>query len=168
MLDLKKQLRELAKQVYEEIIRRMHSEVGINPRTGTNTLVGSNLEKSVEVKPSEDGIVFTIADYYEYVVHGFKRTGRFPNTYHLLIENLTSWVRRKHIVVKGLTQNQFVYWLAHRMVFEGREIAPRPFINYDDKDISIVLPFLEEFFEKWADNIFLQITEELDKHLTND
>lgn len=42
-MDLHSALKELADQIKDEIIRRMHSPVGVNPRTGRNTLIGSDL-----------------------------------------------------------------------------------------------------------------------------
>lgn len=167
MIDLHAELQELAKMVKSEIIARLHSPIGINPRTGTNTLVGSNLEKSISVEATEDGIVFQIANYYEYIVHGFKRTGRFPGTFSKFIKNITKWVREKNIRLGKMTQNQIVFYLAKKMIIDGREIAPRPFINYDDSDMSIVLPFLDEFFDRWADMLFERITEDLDNFFNN-
>lgn len=163
-VDLHNELQILANMVKDEIIARLHSNVGINPRVGKNTLVGSELEKSIQVQPTDDGIVFQIADYYEYIVHGFKRTGRFPHTYHLFIKNITEWVRRKNIHIGIMTQNEIVYYLAQKMIVEGREIAPRPFINYDPDDMSKVLPFLEDFFDRWADKVFNDIIEGLNEY----
>lgn len=165
-MDLRQALQQLANEVKEEIIRRLHSNIGINPRTGTNTLVGSNLEKSIDVTAkNDDTIVFQIADYYEYIVSGWRRTGRFPNTAHLFIRNITEWVRRKGVRLGNMSQNQIVWYLYKRMILEGRQIAPRPFINYDPEgDVSKILPFLDDFFERWADNIFNKITEDLDKY----
>lgn len=165
-MDLQQALQQLANEVKEEIIRRLHSNIGINPRTGTNTLVGSNLEKSIDVTAkNDDAIVFQIADYYQYIVTGWRRTGRFPNTAHLFIRNITEWVRRKGVRLGNMSQNQIVWYLYKRMILEGRQIAPRPFINYDPEgDVSKILPFLDDFFERWADNIFNKITEDLDKY----
>ena len=48
-----------------------------------------------------------------------------------------------------------------------RGIEPRPFINWDEnEDPSVVLPFLDDYFDKWADEVFNKITEELDKYFT--
>ena len=108
-MDLRQALQQLANEVKEEIIRRLHSNIGINPRTGTNTLVGSNLEKSIDVTAkNDDTIVFQIADYYEYIVSGWRRTGRFPNTAHLFIRNITEWVRRKGVRLGNMSQNQII------------------------------------------------------------
>lgn len=165
-MDLRNALQELAKEIKDEIIRRLHSDVGINPRTGTNTLVGSNLESSIEVKATGDNeIVFKIADYYQYVVTGWKRTGRYPGTAHLFVANVLDWVKRKGVRLGNMSQNQVVWYLYKRMLIDGRQIAARPFIEYDpDGDASKILPFLDEFFDNWADKVFKEITKELDKY----
>lgn len=165
-MDLKKALQELAVEIKDEIIRRLHSEKGISPRTGTNTLVGSNLEKSIDVQAlRENTIVFKIADYYQYIVTGWQRTGRYPNTVHLYLENILDWVRRKHITLGNMSQNQIVWYLYRRMIVDGRQIAARPFIEYDPEgDASKILPFLNDFFDNWADKVFKEITKELDKY----
>lgn len=162
MLDLRSALQELADQVYSEIIRRLHSDLGVNRRTGTNTLVGSNLERSIEVYPNEstNGIVFSIADYWEYVALGWRHTGRFTGTKMEFLRNLTDWVRRKNIKFENKTENQTVY-LIYRAI-NRRLIAPRPFIVYDpNEDPAVILPFLDEFFDNWADKIFEELTNSL-------
>ena len=166
-MDLQAALQDLAKQVKEEIIRRLHSNVGVNRRTGQNTLIGSNLERSIDVRAEgDDSIVFEIADYYEYIVSGWRRTGNFPGTAHLFIRNVTNWVREKGVRLGSMSENQIVWYLYKRMLIEGREIAPRPFIESgfnNDEDPAKILPFLDDFFNKWADKVFEKITEELDK-----
>lgn len=167
-MDIKSALDELAKEIKDEIIRRLHSSVGINKRTGTNTLIGSNLEKSIQVTESDDSsIVFQIADYYEYIVSGFKRTGNFPGTAHLFIRNITDWVKRKGVKLGNMSQNQIVWYLYKRMIIDGRQIAPRPFIESgynNNEDPSKILPFLDEFFDKWADKVFELIIKDTDKY----
>ena len=165
-MDLHKALQELADEIKDEIIKRLHSPIGINRRTGENTLIGSELEKSIDVKQINDNtLAFEIASYFEYIIHGWKRTGRFPGTASQFLKNINDWVRRKHVRLGDMTQSQIVYYLYKRMIVEGREIAPRPFINYDENgDVSKILPFLDEFFNKWADTVFEEITSELTKY----
>lgn len=156
-------LDELAKDIYREIVRRLHSDIGVNPRTGTNTLIGSELEKSIEVYTNEtsDGLAFSIAEHWEYVVLGWHHTGRFTGTKMQFLDNLLKWIRRKNIHFEGRTENQTVY-LIYRSINE-RLIAPRPFINYDPNgDPSIILPFLDEYFSNWADELFNEIVQQLD------
>lgn len=164
LMDIRLALKELADAIKEEILRRMASDVGINPRTGTNTLVNSGLYKSVDVYPRSDKtIIFQIADYYEFVVRGWAHTGRYSGTKQLFLYNLLQWVRRKHIRMGDLTENQIV-WVVYRKINE-RLIAPRPFINYDpQEDVSKILPFLDDYFDKWADEIFEKITEEITRY----
>ena len=167
-MDIRKALQELADEVKKEILRRLHSPIGVNPRVGRNTLIGSELEASIDVTATSDTtIVFEIADYYEYVVSGWRKTGNFPNTAHLFIRNVTDWVRRKGVRLGNMTETQIVWYLYRRMLIEGRNIKARPFIESgynNDEDPSKILNFLDEFFDKWADTVFELITQDIDKH----
>ena len=97
-MDLRAALQELADQIKKEILRRMESPIGVNPRTGTNTLVDSDLYKSVEVTAIDDTtLVFSILQHFEYVVLGWKSTGRFPGTRAQFFLNLIKWIQRKGI-----------------------------------------------------------------------
>lgn len=158
-----KALAQLAEDIKKEIMARIE-KYGYNPRAGRNTLIGSDLEKSVDVKVvSDNELVFEIADYYEFVVRGWKRTGRYPGTMRKFIENLTQWVRKNGIQSSNRTENQIV-WAILKSIFM-RGIEPRPFINWDENDDpSVVLPFLDDYFDRWADEVFNKITEELDKY----
>lgn len=160
-MDVQRALQELAEDIKNEVLRRLRSPIGINPRTGTNTLVGSELEASIDAYPQGDNaIVFQIADYWVYVVTGWRRTGNYPCTAHLFIKNVTDWVRRKHIRLGNMTQNQIVWYLYKRMLIEGRQIAPRPFIEYGESADEI-LPFLDEYFNEWANRLFEGLMNEL-------
>lgn len=167
-MDIRKALQELADEVKKEILRRLHSPIGVNPRVGRNTLIGSELEASIDVTATSDTtIVFEIADYYEYVVSGWRKTGNFPNTAHLFIRNVTDWVRRKGVRLGNMTETQIVWYLYRRMLIEGRNIKPRPFIESgynNDEDPSKILNFLDEFFDAWSDKVFQLITQDIDKH----
>lgn len=163
MLDIRKELQGLAESIKKEILRRMESSVGINKRTGTNTLVDSDLYRSVDVKADNDNeLVFSILQHWEYVVLGWKHTGRFPGTRDQFLENLRDWVRRKGIRFGNMTQTQIVYAIYRNINMEG--ISARPFITYDpNEDPAAILPFLDDFFTKWADEVFEEITKEIDK-----
>lgn len=180
-MDLKKALQELAQMIKNEVLRRMESNIGVNPRTGENTLVGSDLYKSVDVYPvGENRLVFQIASHYEYVVKGWK-FNRGDGTFNQYLININEWIRRKGISwtyktgkKKGhtMTQSDMVWALANRMFNKSLEKPPytikaRPFINYDEHhDIEKILPFLNEFFERWADEIFEEVCNELDKYFS--
>lgn len=175
MLKIRDALTELANEVKKEILRRMASDIGINKRTGTNTLVGSGLYYSVDVYPRSDTtLIFQIANYYQWVVTGWYRTKKGPGTFQEYLFSIRDWIRRKHIRwqkhtkhgMVDLTENEMMWALAKAMFNPKKpySIAPRPFINYDPEgDLEVILPFLEKFFEDWADNVFEKIMEETDK-----
>ena len=152
LIDAKTALKQLAEDVKKEILRRME-QYGMNPRAGRNTLVGSDLEKSVSVEPTDkDTIVFQIADYFEYVVRGWKRTGNYPGTMRLFIDNITKWVRKNGIAFEGRTENQTVWAIVKSIWMRGP---------------AIIIPFLDDYFDKWSDLVWNQIIEELDKFFTD-
>ena len=154
-------LKELAEEVKKELAQRIH-QYGVNPRTVTNTLQGSDLEKSINVAPTDNGIVLQIADYWEFVSRGWERTGRYPNTFHKFVENLNSWVRKKNIHFGNLTQNQIVWIVLKKIWTHG--IKPRPFLVYDDEgDLTKMLPALEDYIDKWFDELFESIINELEE-----
>ena len=161
MVDAKTAIQQLAQMVKEEVLRRI-DQYGYNRRAGKNTLKGSELEKSIEVKVTDDGFVLQLADYFEYVVRGWKRTGNYPGTMRMFVENLTDWVRRKGIRFGNKTENQVVWAILKSIWMRG--VEPRPFLNWDDsQDPALIIPFLNDYFDEWSDLVWNQITEELDK-----
>ena len=165
MIDAKTALNQLAQDIKKEIIDRMR-RYGMNRRAGKNTLIGLDLEKSVEVKVvSGNEIVFQIADYFEYVVRGWRRTGNYPGTMRLFIENITKWVRKNGIRFGNKTENQAVWAIVKSIWMRG--IEARPFLHWDDsEDPAIIIPFLDDYFDRWSDLVWNQIIEELDKYFT--
>ena len=166
-MQLKDAIQELADRIKNEIIRRLHSPIAVNKRVGKNTLIGSDLEKSIDVKPTdEEMLVFQIADHYEYVVQGRKagwknRPPKPPG----IIYGITQWVKKKGIRFNGMTENETIWTVLEAL--EVRAIAARPFINsgqLNDEDPSIILPFLDDYFNAWADDVFKLITEKIDKY----
>lgn len=162
---LLKALAQLGEDIKKEVLNRIN-KYGYNARAGRNTLVGSNLEKTMDVKVvSDNELVFQIADYYEFIVRGWKRTGNYPGTMRLFVDNITQWVRKNGLQSEGKTENQIV-WAVIKSIFM-RGIEPRPFIGWDEnEDLSVILPFLDDYFDKWADEVFNQITDELDKYFS--
>lgn len=159
-MDIQKALKELAQEIKNEIMRRVWEE-GVNPKTGTNTLIYSDLIKDMEVKPiSDNTIVFQIADYYMFVVLGWRRTKNWGGGIAPFINNIIDWMRKKNVHSDKLTDNELA-WRIVKNIFKGGIMA-RPFINYDPEgDPLVVLPFLEDFFNDWADRLFEEIMNEL-------
>lgn len=161
-MDLSTAFKELAEEV-KKIVELRIRRYGVNPRTGTNTLQGSDLEKSIEISPTEDGIVLQIADYWEYISRGWERTGNYPNTFSKFVENLTKWVRKKNIHFGNLSQNQIVWIVLRKIWTHG--IQARPFMVYSDEgDLEEMIPELKSYMDKWFDELFELIISDLDKY----
>ncbi len=161
-MDLSTAFKELADKV-KEIVELRIRRYGVNPRTGTNTLQGSDLEKSIEISPTEDGIVLQIADYWQFVARGWERTGNYPNTFNQFVENLTKWVRKKNIHFGNLSQNQIVWIVLRKIWTHG--IQARPFMVYSDEgDLEEMIPELKSYMDKWFDELFELIISDLDKY----
>lgn len=160
MVNVETALRELAEEV-KAVINDRIKMFGYNSRAGRNTLEGSNLQNTMEVKPTEDGIVLQIADYWQFISRGWERTGNYPGTFAQFIKNLTDWVHRKGITpMDGMTENQLVFVIAKNIWYNG--IKARPFLVYDDDgDLSKMLPELNAIMDKWFELLFNQITEDL-------
>lgn len=159
---LREELERLAKLIKNQVIVNLHGNAGINPKTGKNTLIGSKLEKSIDVKVTgEEQLTFEIADYYTYVVGG-RRPGWGQNRTGGFVEGVKRWIREKNIHFQGCTENQTLFLVLKSIVEQG--IYAKPFIGngYFNDDPAFVLPFLDEFFDKWADNVFERICYELD------
>ena len=164
-MDARRALQDLADKVKFVIIKRLRSSIGVNRAAGFNTLEGSYLEQSIDMYVDDDDeIVFIIADYFSYVTGG-RRHGMSPppaGTFKA-IEN---WVRRKHIKQQwgvDMTENQIAF-IVYRNLRDSHDIPPRPFIGVDydyTKDASQVIPFLDKLFDKWADDTFNALMDEL-------
>ena len=73
-MDVRTALMELAEAV-KRIINDRINKYGVNPRAGKNTLQNSSLQSSINVTVQEEGITLQIADYWEFIARGWKRTG---------------------------------------------------------------------------------------------
>lgn len=153
------ELAEAVKRMVNDRIRRY----GVNEKTGTNTLEGSNLQQSLQVNTTEDGIALQIADYWEFVSRGWKRTGNYPGTFSKFVQNVNDWVRRKGIRWGSLTQNQITYIVIKNIWEYG--LKARPFMIYDDEgDLTKMIPELDAYIDRWFDDLFEAITEDLNNY----
>ena len=161
-MTVKEALQELANDV-KTILEIRINKFGYNYRAGKNTLKGSELEKSIEVYPDEYGISLQIADYWEFIARGWQRTGNYPGTMRLFVKNINDWVSKNNIRIGNLTQSQIV-WIIIKNIWE-RGIAPRPFMVYDDEgDLTKMIPELDEYIDKWFEDLFNAIMQETDKY----
>ena len=162
-MDIRQALTELASMIKAEIMNRVWEE-GVNPKTGTNTLITSDLIKNMRVDVvSENEIVFKIADYYSFVVLGWRRTGRWGGGLPAFVNAILKWMRKKNVHSDKMTDNQLA-WAIVKKIFDGGIIA-RPFIKYDPNgDPSVILPFLDKMVSDWMDDVFNELIKEIDEY----
>lgn len=157
-----KAIMELCEEV-EKILTERIAKYGINEKVGNNTLQGSNLEKSIEVIPQEDGLSLKIADYWEFIARGWKRTGNYPNTMAQFIKNVDRWVRRKNIRFGNMSQSSIVFLITRNIINNG--LSARPFMVYDDKgDLTEMIPELKSYMDEWFKRLFELIMEDIDSY----
>ena len=161
-MDLQKAFKELAEEV-KMILKYRIVHYGVNQKTGTNTLQGSELEASIKIKPTENGISLQIADYWEFVALGWRRTHRFEGTMNQFVRNIDDWVRRKGISAPNMTQSQLVFVIIRNIMNYG--LRERPFMIYDEEgDLSKMIPELENIMDDWFENLWIELTKDLDNY----
>lgn len=160
----KKALEELAKQIKELVHLRLE-QYGTNTKVGRNTLIGSNLEKSIDAKViGDEKIEFQIADYFGFIVTGRKPGwGKFVDG-HTFVPAIDRWVTEKGIQFNGMNHTQTVWACVRSIVMYG--IPARPFLGnpFKSDNPSDILPFLDDLIDEWFDNLFKAIITEIDKH----
>lgn len=162
IMDVREALMELAVAI-KKIINDRIQRFGVNERIGKNTLEGSDLQKSIQVTAEDDGITLQIADYWEYVALGWKRTHRFQGTFSSFIQNLLVWIRKNNIHQPGIKDNNLAYAIALSIMENG--IKARPFMIWNEEgDLTKMLPELDAYMDKWFDHLFDAIMEEIDKY----
>lgn len=138
-------LSEVILKAFKDILA---SEVGINPKSGKNTLKSSDFAKSIEVLTGikEDSFEFyAIGNYYFYWIEW----GRKPNRKMPPYEPILKWAKKNGIS----TDNSTLYAIRKSIGengFEGRHFI-EPTLNMIEKDL-----------DAWADKVFDSIVSILD------
>lgn len=148
-MEVGKIVMEFSKDLMTLVRMVMESNVGINQKVGSNTLVGSDIYKSLSVKATNDGdLVFDIIlnDYITYIESGRRKGAKMPP-----IEPIVRWARKKGIP----TDNSTIYLIRRAISRDG--IQPRPIMAYVMEEVD------REWDEKLADKLFNQIIEIIDK-----
>lgn len=158
-----RKLREAFEELGDEVIKHfrkvMDSDMGINSKTGTNTLHDSNLYKEMEysVDPNKGMVEVLINSYAEYVDMGrmskgevatgkFKpmKFGGFPP-----LRVIRDWIVEK---LHETPTNRLIYLIGRSIAEKG--IRPRPVFSYAWRDLDDMLP-------EYLDNIFEAIISDL-------
>lgn len=165
MLDFKKELQKLADDV-KKIIQGRIEEYGYNERAHMNTLENSDLIKNMKVTPTDKGLALQIADYWEFISRGWKRTHNYPDTYQAFVNNVDKWVTKNNIRFGNMTQSVVVFLIIRNIWYNG--IKARPFLVYDDDgDLSKMIPELDDLIDKWFDELFEGIIEDVNKYFNS-
>ena len=140
---------EFSKDIMALVRMVMESNVGINPKTGSNTLVNSNIYNTLSVKATNDGdLIFDIIlnDYLVYIESGRRKGAKMPP-----VEPIVRWCKQKGIP----TDNSTIYLIRRAISRDG--IKARPFMAYVMEEID------REWDNNVADELFNKIMEEIDK-----
>lgn len=146
--DLKKIVNEIAKE-FKVLAQMVMDEVGVNDKVGRNTLVDSNLYKSVGVEIEEDGsnvvMYLLMNDYVDYVEHGMppKYSTKFLFS-GKVIEALRRWLIRKNICPSNEAL-QMAYAVRQNIYNDG--IKGRPIIE-------TIAQQTEDEFNGWTEKIY--------------
>lgn len=142
--------REIAGEVVAFVHAVMEGDAGINRKVNINTLVDSELFKSVQAS-AEGNIVISLLlnDYVVYVESGRRAGAKMPP-----FQPIYEWAKRKGLP----TDNNTVWAICKAIARDG--IAPRPVI-------ATAFSMMDERFETdWSDRIFHEIIKELDKYFS--
>lgn len=147
-MEIGKIVMEFSKDLMQLVRMVMESNVGINSKTGSNTLINSQIYNTLSVKATNNGdLIFDIIlnDYLVYIENGRRKGAKMPP-----IEPIIRWAKSKGIP----TDNSTIYLIRRAIARDG--IKARPFMAH----------VMEEMDREWnglADEIFNVIMEETDK-----
>ena len=148
-MEIGKIVMEFSKDLMTLVRMVMESNVGINQKVGTNTLVGSDIYKTLSVKATNDGdLIFDILlnDYITFIESGRRKGAKFPP-----VAPIVAWARKKGIP----TDNSTIFLIRRAISRDG--IAPRPIMAYVMDEVD------REWDDQLADKLFNQIIEIIDK-----
>ena len=148
-MEIGKIVMEFSKDLMTLVRMVMESNVGINSKTGSNTLVNSNIYKTLSVKATNDGdLVFDIIlnDYLVYIENGRRKGAKMPP-----VEPIVRWAKQHGIP----TDNSTIFLIRRAISRDG--IKARPFMAHVMEEVDW------EWRNNLSDKLFDKIMEEIDK-----
>ena len=143
-------VKELAKSFLEAFRTILSTNVGMNPKSGTNTLKDSNLSRNVKTATleNETDIIaeLLVNDYIQYIESGRRKGAKFPP-----VAPIVKWCRKNGIP----TDNSTVFLIRRAISRDG--IAARPIMTH----VYTIMD--NEMEQKYYDKIFDSIIVELNK-----
>lgn len=146
---------EVFRYIADDIINVMRavmaSNIGINKKVGKNTLVDSDIYRTLNSAVQEAGdniIVSLFINHYAIYIESGRRPGTTPPPFNAIAD----WCRRKGI----RDDNRTVWAIIQAIVRDG--ISPRPIISVFFEHID------RKFNEEYYDLIFNEIIKRLDEY----
>jgi len=133
---------EFSKDIMDLVRVVMESNLLDNHKVGRNTIIGSDIYKTLQVKSTNDGdLMFDIIlnDYLTFIESGRRKGAKFPP-----VEPIVRWARSRGIP----TDNSTIYLIRRAISRDG--IAPRPFM-------ATVMEQIDLNIENWYDKLFDEI-----------
>lgn len=152
--DTNKIVKELAKSFLEAFRTILSTNVGMNPKSGTNTLKDSNLSRNVKTATleNETDIIaeLLVNDYIQYIESGRRKGAKFPP-----VAPIVKWCRKNGIP----TDNSTVFLIRRAISRDG--IAARPIMThvYTIMDNEIE----QQYFDKIFDSIIVELNKFFNK-----
>lgn len=141
-MEISKLVMEFSKDIMDLVRVVMESNLLDNHKVGRNTIIGSDIYKTLQVKSTNDGdLIFDIIlnDYLTYIESGRRKGAKFPP-----VEPIVRWARSRGIP----TDNSTIYLIRRAISRDG--IAPRPFM-------ATVMEQIDLNMENWYDKLFEEI-----------
>ena len=140
--------REIANEVVAFVHAVMEGETGINMKVNINTLVDSELFKSVQSNADGNIVInLLLNDYIIYVESGRRAGAKMPP-----FEPIYEWAKRKGLP----TDNNTIWAICKAIARDG--IAARPVM-------STAFQLIDDRWDSdWSDRIFNEIIEELERY----
>lgn len=141
-MEISKLVMEFSNDIMDLVRVVMESNLLDNHKVGRNTIIGSDIYKTLQVKSTNDGdLIFDIIlnDYLTFIESGRRKGAKFPP-----VEPIVRWARSRGIP----TDNSTIYLIRRAISRDG--IAPRPFM-------ATVMEQIDLNMENWYDKLFEEI-----------
>lgn len=157
-VDIAKISRELAKDLIEEARAIMASDVGINSKTGSNTLVDSNLYKQIEYRIQENGETLALDLLFNHYIVFVEWTRPKEHGKRPPINVIIDWMKRKNIAPTNGNIKSAAYAISYSIWkngYKGRPILDKLFEKsetlwdekYSQQLFETIIKDIEQFFD---------------------
>lgn len=143
-MDASKFIMELSKEISDIVRGVMSSSLLINNKVGSNTIVGSDIYRELQVRATNDGdLVYDIIlnDYITFIESGRRKGAKMPP-----VEPIVNWARKHGIS----TDNSTIFLIRRAISRDG--IKKRPFMATVFEHID------NRWNNSWSDELFDEIT----------